>query len=336
MRRPSAWLLLMLLLLVPVERASAISCTTQSQMTSAERAELGGSVSEMAAYAASGNTAALRSETLPSIAPQFEGIASTEGGLAPVLRGATLSIENLYLLHAEDLKSNEDEAQFFCSVPGSSLLVTVTIPQLPAGTYALAIVHGNGVAKPQQMGIILARGAKAGAAAPWQLAGFYARPLTIAGHDGVWYWTRARELGKAQQRWSAYFYYQSAAFLLTPVDLFSSPNLSKLERESAAVMPQGLPGRGTQTMPVVAGDQSFAVTSLSTDGALGGLDLVLHYNANAGNVDPVFARTQALLLMHAFLEEHAEVRANFHGLWVYAESAGHQPFAVELPMDQIQ
>jgi hypothetical protein len=267
------------------------------------------------------------------------------------LKGATVSVENLYLLHAADLKAGDDEADFFCSVPGSQLLVTVSVPQLPAGEYALALVHANGVAKPEQMGMILARGpgtqagsgtqaggAQSGAAAApsgWQLAGFFARPLTIAGHDGVWYWTRARELGKAQQRWSAYFYYQSAQFLLTPVDFLSSPNLAKLEREAAGVKPDGLP-EGASTMTLASGEQSFAITSLRTDGALGGLDLVIHYNANAGNVDPVFARGQAVALMQAMLKQHAELRANFHGLWVYADSPGHQSFAVELPMEQIE
>ena len=218
-------------------------------------------------------------------------------------------------------------------MPGSPLLVTIAIPQLPPGAYALAIVHADGAPKPEQLGILAARGSTG-----WQLAGFFARPLTIAGHDGVWYWSRARDLSKAQQRWSAYFYYQSAQFLLTPVDFLSSPNLSKLEREESAVRPEGLPGgeAGAPTMTLAAGDQTFAITNLRTDGALGGLDLVVHYNANAGNVDPVFARGQAVQLMQAMLKQHAELRANFHGLWVYADSPGHQPFAVELPMEQIQ
>jgi hypothetical protein len=326
------------------ERAWGISCTTQSQMTPAERGALAASVMRLAGYAIAGDTAALKAGTLGSVAAQFDGIAATVDGIAPGLKGAVLSIENLYLLHAGDLKAGDDEADFFCSVPGSQLLVTLAIPQLPAGEYALALVHANGVAKPEQVGMILARdqGKAAqlthdGPAVPalWQLAGFFARPLTIAGHDGVWYWTRARELGKAQQRWSAYFYYQSAQFLLTPVDFLSSPNLAKLEREAAGVKPEGLP-EGGSPMVLAGGEQSFAITSLRTDGALGGLDLVIRYNANAANVDPVFARGQAVALMQAMLKQHPELRANFHGLWVYADSPGHQSFAVELPMDQIQ
>ena len=329
--------------------ALAVSCVTQSQMTGAERADLAGAVSRLSQDAAKGDTASLRAATLPSVAPQFGGIAATVESLAPALRNASLITENLYLLHATDLKA-DDEAQFFCSAPGSPLLVTLSIPQLPPGNYAVALVHATGVAKPEQIGMILADGTPAGApaspagsttagphAANWQLAGFFARPLTIADHDGDWYWTRARELAKAQQRWSAYYYYQSAQMLLTPVDFLLSPNLAKLQREEAAVRPDGVPtGDGGSVMTVAQGDQTFAITSLGTDGALGGLDLVVHYNANAGSVDPVFARSQAIQLMKTLLDQHPELRANFHGLWVYADSPGHQPFAVELPMQQIQ
>jgi hypothetical protein len=341
---PLLSLLLLLGIGLAAQPASAISCTAQSQIAVPVRTELASAVARLASYAIAGDTASLKASTLASVAAQFDGIAATVDSLAPLLKGAELSIQNLYMLHAEDLKAGEDEAQFFCSVPGSSLLVTITIPQLPPGGYALAIVHATGVAKPQQMGMILARSPEAKSTAGllmpgWMLAGFFARPLTIAGHDGVWYWSRARELAKAQQRWSAYFYYQSAQFLLTPVDFLASPNLAKLDREAAAVRPDGIPtgdAAGPPTMTLTAGDENFTINNLRTDGALGGLDLVVHYNANAGSVDPVFARSQAVDLMQAMLKQHPELRANFHGLWVYADSPGHQSFAVELPMDQIQ
>ena len=36
------------------------------------------------------------------------------------------------------------------------------------------------------------------------LAGFYPKPLTAATHDGLWYWTQARQLEKGQQPWNAW------------------------------------------------------------------------------------------------------------------------------------
>jgi len=53
------------------------------------------------------------------------------------------------------------------------------------------------------------------------------------GHDGVWYWARARELAKADMPWSAWYCYEAARALLVPVDFLSSPNLEKLAGEQA-------------------------------------------------------------------------------------------------------
>jgi hypothetical protein len=42
-------------------------------------------------------------------------------------------------------------------------------------------------------------------------------------------------------------------------------------------------------------------------------------------------------VMRALLEQHPGLRTAFHGLWVYAATPGNQnPFALELPMEQIE
>ena len=51
----------------------------------------------------------------------------------------------------------------------------------------------------------------------WQLAGFFVKPLTVAGHDSLWYWTQARVFNQKGQKWNAYFYYETALYLATPV-----------------------------------------------------------------------------------------------------------------------
>jgi hypothetical protein len=99
------------------------------------------------------------------------------------------------------------------------------------------------------------------------------------------------------------------------------------------VQPNGLPG--AEPMTLVAGNQTFEITALRTDGSLGGLDLVAHYKASDIS-DPVATRSRNLEVMKALLSQHPELRGSFHGLWVYAESGNQRPFAIELPMSQIQ
>ena len=66
----------------------------------------------------------------------------------------------------------------------------------------------------------------------WLLAGFVAKPMIEADHDGLWYWQSARRYAGTGMNWDAWFYYQIAANLLNPLDSISSPNLQKLQQES--------------------------------------------------------------------------------------------------------
>jgi hypothetical protein len=210
--------------------------------------------------------------------------------------------------------------------------VEVTIPGLPPGKYALAVLHATGVKQPQQISLVL-QNDPAGSA-DWKLAGFFTRPMTMGGHDGVWFWRQAREYAAKKQLWDAWFYYQTAQYLLNPVDLISSPNLQKLQREAEQARPDNLPG--ADPLRLSSGAQTFNITSLHTGELSDQLDLVVTYNATPGQ-DMVAARTQVTAVMRALLQQHPELQTAFHGLWVYAATPGNQnPFALELPMDQIQ
>jgi hypothetical protein len=153
-----------------------------------------------------------------------------------------------------------------------------------------------------------------------------------AGHDGVWYWERARAFSKASQTWNAYFYFQTAAYLLLPADFVGSNNFEKLVQEETAVTPVGLPG--AQPMPVKVAGNDVEVTNLHTDSSFGGLDLVVNYNA-ADVSDPVAARTHTVALMKELLALHPELKDGFHGLWVFAHAPNQPPFGLELPIAEI-
>ncbi len=310
----------------------AVTCTTQSQMTEAQRNSLADSAKSLAALVQAGNTAGLKAQTIPSVAERFDPIAAAAEAASPLIERGSLTVDSLYLLDSTDLKNTEDETQFFCGGANSHEVV-LTVPQLPPGSYALTILHATGVESPQSITFILAR--ESAAATQWKLAGAFIHALTSAGHDGVWYWNQAREFAKKGQKWNAYFYYQTASSLLTPVYFLSSPNLDKLLKEQAAITPSGLP---TNTQPMLisgSGGQSFAIQDMHTDSSLGGLDLVINYEAK-DVLDPVASRTRNVELMKAMLASHPELREGFHGLWAFANAPNQQPFANELAMGQIQ
>ena len=310
--------------------AHAVSCVTQSQMTAADRNTYAQSARSVASNVQAGNVAAVKAATIASVAAQFDSIASSIQALSPQIQGATLTVNSLYLLKAGDLKAPQDETQFFCSVPGSQRVVTLSIPQLPPGTYLLAILHATGVEHSQQLSLILENDPSGSDS--WKLAGFFARPLTAAGRDGLWYWTEARNYSQKKQDWNAFLYYQTAAYLLNPVDFLSSPNFEKLQKEAQAIRPAEWPG--AEPLVLNANGQNFNITNVRTDSFPGGLDLVITYKAKDVS-DPVALRSQILDLMKALLAKHPELRQAFHGLWVYANAENQHPFAIEMPMNQI-
>jgi hypothetical protein len=311
-------------------QAFGVSCTTQSQMGPAQSSALEQTARALAGNVQTGNTEAVRAQTIAAVASQFGGIANSIDAVDPAIQGARITVDALYLLNAADLTSAQD-SQFFCGLPASALTVEITIPNLPPGQYALALLHATGVKNPQQISLVLSQQTPG---APWKLAGFFTRPMTMAGHDGVWFWRQARDYARKNQNWDSWFYYQSAQYLLDPVDFLSSPNLEKLQREAEKVRPEGLPGG--DPLRLTSGGVNYDVTSLHTGDFSGQLDLVLTYNATPG-LNPVQSREQVTTVMRALLQQHPELRAGFHGLWVYAATPGNRnPFALELPMDQIE
>jgi hypothetical protein len=311
--------------------AFGVSCLTQSQMAAPQRTVLAQSAQMLAANVESGNAAAVQAQTIAAVASQFGGIANSIQQVSASIQHAALTVDSLYVLDATDLKAAQ-ESQFFCGVPGSALTVEVTIPNLPPGKYALAILHATGVKQPQQLTLVLQNDP---AGSPnWKLAGFFTHPMTMGGHDGLWFWRQARDYAAKKQVWDAYFYYQTAQFLLEPVDFISSPNLQKLQREAEQNRPANLPG--AEPLRLSTGSATFEVTNLRTGELSNQLDLIVTFNGTPGQ-DPVAARAQVTAVMRALLQQHPELQAAFHGLWVYAATPGNpSPFALELPMEQIQ
>lgn len=324
-----------LLALVLVPPAFGVSCTTQSQMTAAARKPLEQAALGLAAQVQQGKTEAVRQQTIAPVAASFAGIAASIESVAPDIAQARLTVDNMYLLNASDLKGPA-EAQFFCGLNNSDLTVAITIPNLPQGRYALAVIHATGVKQPQQLTLVLQNenAGQPSAAPAWRLAGFFTRPMVLGGQSGVWFWQQARVYAQKKEGWNAWLYYQAARYLLAPVDFLTSPNLQKLNHEMDKVHPADAPG--TQPMTVTGGGQTYTIRDLHAGDFAGQLDLVLTYDAT-GPDDPVAERAQVIAISSALLQTHPELRNAFHGVWVHAARPNNPgAFALELPMDQIQ
>jgi hypothetical protein len=309
--------------------AGAASCKTQSQMTTAQREALSNAGRALVQNVQSGDVHTLQANTIPAVAADFGGIADSANTLKPLMQGAAITVDSLYLLDASAEPAGAPRTDFYCGSP----VVVLNFNSLPAGTYALVVLHATGVTQPQQIALILS----ATPESRWMLAGFFSKPMMEAGHDGLWYWTTARKYAERKMNWDAWFYYRTAAFFLDPVEFMSSPNLEKLQHEQEKVQPANLPG--TNPMTVSGRGSDFQVTSIDTSASLGVLDLDVYYtpdDAQAAQLrDPPTARKQVTDLMTALLTLHPELHEAFHGMWVHAQKGDATLFLLELPMDQV-
>jgi hypothetical protein len=323
-------LMLAVLSVFGLRGAEAANCTTQSQMTGSERDGLTTAARSIATQMQTGDVSGLKANTIPEVAADFGGIASSVENLKPLVEKATLTVNNVFLLDASTQSAGAQRTDFYCGQP----VVSLNFVNLPTGTYALAILHATGVPQPQQISLILSKTPSD----KWMLAGVFTKPMLLVGHDGLWYWISARKFAQSNMNWAAWFYFRLANDLLNPLDILSSPNLEKLEAESQKVKPSNLPG--TNPINVAGHGDTYNVTGLGTTTTFGTLDLDLHYTPNATQAsqlrDPPAARKQVMDLMAALLTQHPELEQAFHGIWVHADQGSVSLFAIDLPMDGIE
>lgn len=323
------------LLILASAQLHAVSCTTESALQPTDREAMLAAGNSIAGDVTGQNFEQLQAALLPAVIGEWESIRGVAQGAAPLLKGGKISWADGYLLDASDLKSSAD-TEFFCTNADSAVTMTITLRSLPAGKYALLIGDSEGAPLAGQMALIL--GTDATANGKWRLGGLFVREGALDGHDGIWYWRRARELAQKKAVWSAWFSFDTARWLLLPVDFLSSPHLEKLNKEQSLLGPNpadSLPL--TVSGPAEAGTtppKSWRITALRLDTTLHEPDLSLVYEST-GLTEPVAARAEAIAVMSALLKAHPELRENFHGLWAYAEKDGKQSYAIEQAMHDI-
>lgn len=315
-------------LLAAPAMSRATSCVSQAEMNAPDRAALAAAAQRLAVAVVQQDPATLQAALLPAVAKQWEGIREAIQQGAPVVKGGQPQLNSMYLLDATSLTAPTD-SQFFCSNADGSMTVTITLGNLPPGKFAVtqAYVMGANGATPGIVGqIAFILGLDGGT---WKLGGVFIRPAVLDGHDGVWYWQRARELARSDSPWAAYYAYQAARYLLLPVDFISSPNLEKLEQEQAQI-------KNAPVFPysVTAGDRTWKITDVRFDPVLREADLGVTYES-AGVTDPAAQRTEAIAVLGALLKAQPVLRQSFHGLWAYASNNGKVTPVMELPMGQI-
>lgn len=335
MSRVKTVLLAAVLILPGMTKAEV--CTTQSQMKAADFDALNAAAMGLATKVQAGDVAGLKATTVAELGKDFSGVENVVGSTAPKVKGGVLTVEQVYLLDGSELKPGADgnltDAQFFCTLNNSPSEVDFLIPQLPPGRYGFAIVNSKN-AEPWRLSFLLRQ-----EQGRWAMAGFYPRATMAAGHDGLWYWTEARQMVKRNERWNAWLYYQQAVMLLQPANFVQSTHLEKLRTEANGAAPPALSEGVSPSAPLVvkgADGTEYHFMGLGVDDSLGKdkVDVVVHVKVESLG-DAAAARKVELAAMNALLAAYPELRKAFHGVWVFAEAAGQNPSVLEQSMADI-
>jgi hypothetical protein len=314
-------------------------CTTQSQMSATDKDALHGAALGLAMKVQANDVSGLRAATVAEYAKDFAGIGNVVGSTAAQVKGGTPSVEQIYLLDGSQLKRGADgsapDAQFFCSLNKSTVEADFLIPGLLPGRYGFAIVDVPNGSSPWRLSFLLRQ-----EQGQWEMAGFYPKALTAAGHDGLWYWTQARTMTAQKQPWDAWLYYVEAENLLLPTNFIQSTHLEKLKaEESAAAPPQLSDGVSPEAPLVVKGADGveYHFTGLGVDDSLAKdkIDVIAHLKVEQIG-DAAAARKRNADAMAALLTAYPEMRKPFHGVWMFAEAPGQNPFATEQAMSDIR
>jgi hypothetical protein len=318
--------------------AAAEVCTTQSQMTAKDRDALVSAALGLAAKVQANDVSGLRAATVAEYAKDFGGIGDVVGTTAARVKGGTPTVEQVYLLDGSQLKRNADgtvpDSQFFCSLNKSVAEADFLIPGLLPGRYGFAIVDVPNGSSPWRLSFLLRQEQD-----QWEMAGFYPKALTAAGHDGLWYWTQARVMTAQKQPWNAWLYYQAAENLLLPANFIQSTHLEKLKAEQSAATPPALSDGVSPEAPLVvkgADGAEYHFTGLGVDDSLAKdkIDVIAHLKVDQTG-DAAAARKRNDDAMAALLAAYPEMRKPFHGVWMLAEAPGQNPFATEQAMSDI-
>ena len=220
--------------------AQGQSCQTASEIDAANKTSIQTTAQRYFDMASKGEAASLRQNAIPSLASDFSGIEGTIKENQANLSGAQATIKSYFLLDATG-PAPIPNAEFYCGVFGktgqTANSAAFYLNNLPPAKYAVALLDATSSAGRTMLSEVLQQ-----VGTDWKLGGLYIKPAQIAGHDSEWFLARAREYKTKGQLHNAWFYYEEARSLISPLPFMSTLATDKLFDESQNLQPTDIPG----------------------------------------------------------------------------------------------
>lgn len=287
-------------------------CQTREDIPAEAKNSMETAAKQVFDKAGAGDANGLRANAIPSLQSNFDGIAAAINDNKAAFAGARPELRTSFLLDTGPNPS--EDGRFYCGVFGAGGLgansAEFDLPGLPAGKYAIVIQDFIGNKGPYSLTTIFQE------MSGWKLAGFYVRPESAVGHDGIWYLDRAREYKSKGQAHNAWFYYVTSWDLLAPVTFMDSKLLSKITQESLAVQPKDVP-TGGNAVDYAANGKTYKITDMIVLPNEKTLDLSIKYSVPS-TADFNGTQADARGLANAYVTQHPELKDSFNNVWVHA------------------
>lgn len=312
--------------------AHAQTCFTAGDMDEPTRTALVNSSKRYFDMAARGDSAALRQNSISSLASDFSGIETVVKDNQANLSGAQANPRPPFLFKVEGTAPLA-HAEFLCGVFGkvgqTADSAVFEIPNLQPGNYGIVILDVPTTKQTYAVSFVLQQEGK-----DWKVGGFYVKETQIAGHDGNWFVDRARAFKAKGQNHNAWLYYLEARDLLVPLPFMYTQTSDKLGDVAETVKPADLPVDG-KTVDLAAGGKTYRLTTLFPVAVKQDLDLVAKYQSpDVSNTTQTFQDNTEV--MKALLVKYPEFRDAFDGVVVRAVEPSGRDYGSLLPMKDIK
>ncbi len=324
-------ILLSALVLLPLE-ARAQSCQTASELDDASKTPITTAGQRYFDMAAKGDSAGLRQNSVPSLASDFAGIEAIVKDRQADLAGAQATVKSLFLLDASG-EAPLPHAEFYCGVFGKNGQTPTSaafyLDNLPPGKYAIVLLDASSAKARTMFSEVLQQ-----SGADWKLAGLYVKPAQIAGHDSDWFLAQARQYKSKGQMHNAWFFYEEAISLKSPLSFMGTLATDQLYDESQSTQPADLPANG-KTADLAAGTTPYKLSSVYPWMIGNDLDLFVKYLVpDVSNTNQAYQSN--LAVMKALVAKYPEVKDAFAGVDAIAIDPNGRDYGTLLAMKDIK
>jgi hypothetical protein len=311
----------------------AQTCLTSDEMDAVTRSAIQSTASRYFDMVARGDSASLKQNAIPALASNFGGLEGTIKENQANLAGAHATPRAPFELKAEGT-APLPRAEFLCGIFGAAgqtaSSTEFVIPNLPPGTYAVAILDVTTQKSPYTASFVLQQ-----TGTDWKLGGLFLRTAQIAGHDSKWFLDHANAFKAKGQVHNAWLYYLQGRELALAVPFMETQAIDKLYDEEPSMKTPDLPSAGNTTDLVAPGGKTYKLITVSPLTVQQDLDLLVRYQT-ASVADTGQAFQENMAVMKALITKYPEFRDAFDGIVARGVESSGRDYGTMMPMKDLK